>query len=735
VKRARWELLIVLFVLTLVSGALFLRPTSGWLDQSSESFLPKAFAKQLSIYRNYPVFWWNLLVIEGTPGTDPDLASVAQFCRTMLQDHSKEISLLPCATDLGQYRPLLADWVRDLPARRPSPSQNDAKTKVAESLAKMSLPLGEDLLAILRNDPFQSFRDLQARGTESVKFDLEKYPGFFFDRPSGRVVIPIQFAFAPNEASKTAAVLESARRLIPTVAALGPHISNYENETQVKDDVQNVSIAGGVLLVVVSAVMLFLGQWRLLLFYPFLVLSTMASVTLTVWWFGQVHGLVLAFGPGIIGLSMDYAVHAAFAAAEKDETWLANAIGLLTTITVVVVGYFSSLPVIQQLMFFSGAGLSIGFVVFYMLDRSEPYLFRAEIFMKKPFASRALAIGTIATAVCAVLGVALAKPALGLNDIGYESTSTHKLEMWLAAERKLTAPVLTVFSGSDSRSDVALDSPLATSARQEVWSHDNGIEMKTISQYLPPVTEQRKNLESWKAGFCSWKPTIFRETTALFSPFLKSVTCDDLRVNELKTGSTSYLRDFKNVSDGSWITLWFPKDKEQLEKIQKAFPETSSLAEIAKLFPITLAREIYWMMPAIFLLSTALLAIYYRKTWAVFLANLPFLTGLGSYFIAYAIFDLKMSFVSLIGFIMIFGFSLDYGIFAANVEDAVGDHGAEVRSALTLTTTMTLAGFLPLLFAKHPAMKHLGEALVTGTIGTYLGAVSAVPYLFKRFRR
>ncbi len=83
---------------------------------------------------------------------------------------------------------------------------------------------------------------------------------------------------------------------------------------------------------------------------------------------------------------------------------------------------------------------------------------------------------------------------------------------------------------------------------------------------------------------------------------------------------------------------------------------------------------------------------------------------------------------------MIFGFSLDYGIFAANVRDHDSEQGSEVRSALTLTTMMTLAGFLPLLFALHPAMRHLGQALVAGTIGTYLGSVSGIPFLREKFR-
>jgi hypothetical protein len=716
VSRARWQLIATLLVLALISGALFLKPTETWLDQSGDSFLPKQLSSKLSIYRNYPVFWWNLFVIEGAPGTEPNAAAVAQFCRDLKKERSNELGLIPCSADLTQYQPLLGDWVRDLPRRTVSPSREVATEAVSSAVAKMSLPLGPDLLSVLREDPLQSFRDLQARGMESAKFSMEKYAGFFYDRKTGRTVIPIQMAFPPFEVAKTTAVLETAKRLQPGISAIGPHLANFENETQVKDDVISISIAGTVLLVVVSIFMLYLGQWRLLLFYPFLALSTMASITLTVWWMGKIHGLVLAFGPGIVGLSMDYAVHAAFAAKEKEETWLANAIGLLTTITVVVVGYFSSLPVIQQLMVFSGAGLSIGFVVFYLLDRSEPYLFKAEVFMRRPLALRSLAIATIALAFCAVIGVVFAKPALKLNEIGYESPKTHELQTWMWSDQKMSAPVLTEYRGG-----------LSESADQVAWAQGHQIELKSISQYLPAKDVQEKNLETWRADFCTWRGKVF--APELFGPFLEKVDCESFAPVE----SASYLHDFFSEKDHSWITIWFPKGDE-LKQILTKFPDTQSFMQIADLFPKLLAREMFWMAPIVFLLSTVLLVLYYKRTSLVCLAYLPFLTGLGAYFVAYALFDLRISFVTLIGFIMIFGFSLDYGIFAANVEDATSDHGAEVRSALTLTTTMTLAGFIPLLFARHPAMKHLGESLVTGTIGTYFGAVSAVPYLFRKLK-
>ena len=720
--RARLQLIAVLVTLALISGALFLRPSSAWLDQSSESFLPKNLASKLSIYRNYPVFWWNLLVIEGKPGVDPDAAAIASFCRTLLSERTSEISLLPCSADLAQYKNLLADWVRDLPLRSPSPTQDEVKEAVGSSIAKLSLPLGPDLLSLMRADPLGSFRDLQSRATQSAKFSMEPYAGFYFDRKTGRVVIPIQFSYPPNEAAKTGVVVKSAQKLLPGINAIGPHISNYENESQVKNDVVAVSIAETILLILIAIAMIYLGQARLLVFYPFLFLSTAASITLTVWWMGHIHGLVLAFGPAIVGLSMDYAVHAAFAASEKQETWLANAIGVLTTITVVVVGYFSELPVIQQLMIFSGCGLIIGFVVFYLLDRSEPYLFRAEIFMRRPLTNRWLALITIATAFCAIIGFALATPDLKLSDIGYESATTHNLQMWMGADQKIAAPVMTTFKGSEKGEDA-----LKISSDQASWAGTHGVELRTIAQLLPSSDAQTKNIESWKREFCSWGPKLVAKE--LFSPFWSNFRCSMLEPVETAT----YLHDFYSQKDESWITMWFPKEG-QLKSIQDAFPGTQSLVEIANMFPKSLAHEIFWMAPVVFALSLILLVIYYRRASLVGLAFLPFLTGLGFYFIAYALFDWKISFVTLIGFIMIFGFSLDYGIFAANVDDATTDHGAEVRSALTLTTTMTLAGFIPLLFAKHPAMKHLGEALVTGTIGTYLGAVSAVPFLFKHLK-
>lgn len=731
-KRTRIELLAAVLILTALSVALFLKPANVWLDQSHESFLPKPLADKLSIYKNYPVFWWNFLVIENPAGTEVDPAKVAAFCRELSSQNEKLISFLPCSADLKQMKPYLNDWVADWPKRAPSPSKEMFTKEVDQALAKMSLPMDRDLLEMLRLDPGETYKDLQKLEGQSVKFEFEKFSGFYYDKKSGRTLLPIQFSYPPNEADKTLQFLDSAQKLDPSIVGLGPHISSFENEHQVKEDIKAVSIAGTLFLVLISAVMIFTGQWRLLLFYPFLGLSTLASIALTVLWFGKIHGLVLAFGPGIVGLSMDYAVHASFSASEKDETWLANAVGLLTTITVVLVGYFSKLPVIQQLMVFSGSGLFIGFVIFYMLNRSEPSLFQAKRFFAKPLRSRALAYAVLLTAVCAFVGILAAKPSLKLSDIGFESAHLKQVSRWLVSEGKMKAPFVTVVKQSEESS---LPTPLEKSAEDSAWGEANGIEVKTMAQLLPILPTQQINLKKWSSDFCVYSPELLQPSKELFAPFLEAIPCDNLQTRDLAKNPPRYLKDFQSFDRSSWITLWFPADEAQTAKVKAHSSDASSLSELATLFPEALAREIYWMAPLTFVLSTILLFAYYRRPKLVALALLPFFTGLGTYFIAYAVFGLTMSFVSLISFIMIFGFSLDYGIFAVNVKDSASPHGDEVRSALSLTTLMTLAGFLPLLFAQHPAMKHLGEALVSGTIGTYFGAVSAVPYLRERLIR
>ena len=119
---------------------------------------------------------------------------------------------------------------------------------------------------------------------------------------------------------------------------------------------------------------------------------------------------------------------------------------------------------------------------------------------------------------------------------------------------------------------------------------------------------------------------------------------------------------------------------------------------------------------------------------------LPFITGIGCFFIFAAVLGESVDLISIIGLLMVFGFSIDYGVFATdlyqkNTESlklmSLKNLENSVFSTLTMAAVTNLIGFLPLVFAKHVVLHQLGTALFFGTLGTYIGALWGVPYFSK----
>jgi predicted exporter len=99
------------------------------------------------------------------------------------------------------------------------------------------------------------------------------------------------------------------------------------------------------------------------------------------------------------------------------------------------------------------------------------------------------------------------------------------------------------------------------------------------------------------------------------------------------------------------------------------------------------------------------------------------------------IMNLPVSFISLIGLLMVFGCSLDYGVFVMDFLLYRGEDKPGVWSALSLCAFATIAGFAPLVFAKHPVLNDLGQALLWGTLGTYIGSLWGIPSVYQMFKR
>ena len=177
-----------------------------------------------------------------------------------------------------------------------------------------------------------------------------------------------------------------------------------------------------------------------------------------------------------------------------------------------------------------------------------------------------------------------------------------------------------------------------------------------------------------------------------------------------------------------------PTSDEQESFVRTSIPTAHSLREVVLAFPQTLARELMWMAPLSVFLVLVILMIYYRRLSYSLVALVPFLSGLGLFTVLALAFHLQVSFITVIGLVMCFGFSFDYAVFAVDsFAFQNGEPGHGVWEAISTAALATLAGFVPLLFCRHPVLTHLGQALCISTTGCYLGAVWGVPGFIRFF--
>jgi hypothetical protein len=248
-----------------------------------------------------------------------------------------------------------------------------------------------------------------------------------------------------------------------------------------------------------------------------------------------------------------------------------------------------------------------------------------------------------------------------------------------------------------------------------------------VADFLPPIEQQKIHLDSWKK-ICATSWTATEKT--FFAPFFTAI-CSRATVEDLSGKPPAYLHDF--YSGQQWLSLWLTKDEAQVALVQAQQPGAQSLRQIVDRFQSILQNETAWMAPLSILLAMLLLGIYYRKLYLVLLSQIPFFVGLGTFALMALIFHWQISFISLIAMVMIFGLSLDYGIFATNLFTGnAGPSGPGVWTSVLFAATATFLGFLPLIFCQHPVLVQLGQCLVAGTAGTIIGSVWGIP-CFQRF--
>ena len=712
--------------------------STHWFDRSHAVFFPAKIREQLDTVQSFPLFWWNFLVLDaGT--TEIENGKVEAVCRawrtrareleaTNAHGH-RVLGKLACGADLSSFRETVADWARDDVFRRRYPGRRERERLESETLVQASLPVGADVLGLLRVDPFGTYRELRKLLEERIPIELPRQSSFFVDAPNHRVIIPIQFAYPPEETSKTGALLDAARIAGIPFTLIGPHSATYGNEREVMSDVRKVSVAGVILTALQLIVLIALRRTRALLLFPVVAVATAVGAIGTILTFGSIHGLTLAFGTGMAGMAIDYGLHSVFNTGYRG-VWRANFCGLVTTLVGFVILTQSSVPLLRQLMVFSIVGITVGYLVFYFLHRRYPTFFAVEPFNYIPAAGRARLV---------VVGIALAGAGAGL----FVLRPDFRLSQFDFIDAHSAEVRNSLYAHLRSRNALFLpenaDAQVRSRAQAiQAWSKSSGIPVENVARYLPDEATSRGNLESWTTGLCGeFSPLPSTPVARFFSPYLERVNCASLRElagrGTVETAVPAYLRDF---TDGKkFISIFLPTDADGVARVKVDYPTALSIREMVDVFPRELETELRWMGPLAVALASFFLFLYYRRASRALVALVPFGCALGVYSLAALAFHLDVSFMTLIALLMVFGFSIDYGVFAVDVVTDPTDRSVRgVWSCLLFSGIATTLGFVPLLFCRHPVMAHLGQALVFGTIGTHLGTLWGVPGILSLVR-
>lgn len=703
---------------------------SKYIDNSVKIFFPPSLKEIQYSQTLFQVFWWNFIVIEPDSNGVPQWNKAEEICHKLQKYQGQELNYLLCGgNDLIQFQTLLKEWAQDIIYRKSFPSDEAGRLqwikKSRQTLSKLALSTDQNLLEIMRNDPFGSWEEFLELNAKTFDSKFIKQNGFLIDEQTQRLILPIQFKVPPQMSTTEKFMTE-----IPfsnEVQMIGNHQASYWNEKTVHDDLNTVSRIGFICLF--FFVLFLIYQKRTMAI--FLILPTgvgvFSAAMITILYYGSIHGLSLAFGSAIAGLALDYALHGAFN-SESKQTWKSNLIGLLTTLAGLGVLIFCRIPLIEQMMFFSIWGIIFGFISSYLICEFLPQYFHLKGLSLKLPKSNAFTTILIVILMSGWLLSMKSQFNFDLRRFNFQSSQQKNLTEWFY-KAEVSKPTYLFLK--------PLSEALKPNQTSWEWSQKNTAEFEGILKYLPDENLIQSNLASWSKDSCSYFRSHWNTVEQkIYLPFLNRI-CENKNslshINFDQLNQRNYLKSY--IGDDYTIQILRTHPNEG-ETFKKTFPEVRSLADSLNLFSEHLSDDLKWMIPLAISLSLLILFIYYQNLIFAFTAILPFLSGVGCFFIVTTLTHEHVDLISVLGLLMVFGFSIDYGVFATDLyiknDEALKKMDLphleqRVFSTLTLAAITNIVGFFPLLFAQHTVLHQLGYALFFGTLGTYFGTIWGVP--------
>ncbi len=643
--------------------------------------------------------------------------------------------------------------------------------RIARLKTLLGSPTGTFVRQIATEDPWLLFLDKVEGLREGQQGALAVRDGAYVTGDDERHgVVLLASRASPFDATASRELQDAIANAFATVNEPGDltleqasiHRIALRSEAAIRADIQRVSTLGS--LGVVLLVLLFFRRPRYLLLSALPLAGGFAvglAVTRSI--FGSVHGLTLAFGATLVGVSLDYVAHLVshhvLDPAEGRGGWgtlkriaPGLVLGAATTIAGLIGLAWTSFPGIRQMAVFTSAGVAaalaltaIGLPAF-LPDDPKPTRIHARVgeWMEGLLARLAEKRAVLLVLPLLALGLAAAIPLLEWED-DLRALSPMDADLRQEDDRvrdrvaRMDAGRLVVSRGATLQE--ALERNDAAAEALSTAVDEGELEgFRSLRDLLPSAATQERRRAAIPAD--AWESTVtalkaegfveepFAEFESVLATGFEPLMPEDLPPSLARLAGTQQIE----LEDGVAV-LTFVHGVAQPEALAARMDGLAGVrffdqAEFIASAYRELRRRTLELVGAGLLAVLLLVFLRYRRLGPTLAAFLPALLAAGATLGVLGLLGLEATLLHVVALLLVLSMGVDYGVFM--VEAEAHDSGPATAVSLLVACLSTLASFGVLAASTNPALAAMGLTAAIGVLLSLLLAPTAWLLLVRR---
>ncbi|GLR70743.1 MMPL family transporter [Agaribacter marinus] len=624
-------------------------------------------------------------------------------------------------------------------------AQNDTSALVQESVSNVLSPVG--VRADLVSDPFGFFIKLGLRQTSDLNIQVEhsylKVTGA--DKPTYMLLLNL------NDSPFSLDVQDTIMRFLSSLdetlskgnielSISGMIVHAAAGARQAKNEISTIGI-GSLLGVLVLLLFVFRRVKPLLLVFVPLSVGILNAISGALLIFGELHLITIAFGAGLVGVSIDYSLHYL---CERQQSSNSNtlkrivsglSLGLFSSVMAYSVQLFAPFPGIQQMAVFSIIGLVSSWLsvvlILPMFTRKDSLselplaevLSRYTNFLPRVAGNAKL---TFFLGACACIGVVTILMGKSVSDIRLLQTSPPEL---MAQEKHIQTLLgstnntqFLLFTGHSIQDVLRKEEAILPAISAKVENGDLP-KFQSLSQHVPSIDTQKAQFSLVNALYDQQLSTFYgmlgidqafsnkayNALKAQASNFIRPEQWANLAISD---GWRDLLVSTKEASSASMLRFTQPLNEEQVTMIQRIVSTQNDILYVDQVKDISdlmaeYAAQVSRLIIFAYLLLSGVLLLRYKAAFVsialpTFMATIIALAAVT--FIAGGI-----NMFHLLASILVLGIGLDMGIFMHE-----SDHEGHTWLAVSLSSLTSLLAFGLLALSATPVLYHFGITVLIG---------------------